>query len=462
MTNKQKRQSRINADQLKQRVNRANNYDGLKNVFSGMVQEKSKRSNNVWTFDSLNNYQQLDAVYQSNWIASQIVDVPAKDMTREWRRIKCASAEDIQREEQRLCLQSHVKQAITWARLYGGGGILPLTNQDLGKELRVDRIKKGGVQRFLVFDRFELNGTTFNNYDVLAENYQRPDYYSVYGGKQQIHHSHVIRFEGFPLPRRELSRTQGWGDSFLRRCLEDITDTVAAKNGIAELMQEANLDVITRDGLGDALSSDEDDEIRERYQIYSLMKSIFNLSLLDGQEKLDRMTLNFSGVAPVLEFLMTWISGAARIPVTKLFGTSAKGLNATGEGDLKTYYDDIRADQEGDLSLPMRKLDEILVRSALGSFPDDFDYEWNPLAQPNELEDAQADHLRAQTHRMYLEDRVVRRSQVMRELQANEAYQFDDDELAELEEMEQADDFENLPDIEPEAPGEPVETEAQA
>ena len=38
-------------------------------------------------------------------------------------------------------------------------------------------------------------------------------------------------------------------------------------DGIAELMQEANIDVITRQGLSDELASDQDDAITNRYAV---------------------------------------------------------------------------------------------------------------------------------------------------------------------------------------------------
>tara|TARA_R100001480_G_scaffold7584_4_gene15531 strand:- start:251 stop:595 length:345 start_codon:yes stop_codon:yes gene_type:complete len=97
----------------------------------------------------------------------------------------------------------------------------------------------------------------------------------------------------------------------------------------------------------------------------------------------------------------------------------------------------------------MRTLDEVLVRSALGRFPDDFDYVWNPLALPNDLEHAQAEKLRADKHEIYLDRGIVQRSQVMRELQANEEYQYNDEELDELEELEEGNMFdEPVDDVE--------------
>lgn len=259
------------------------------------------------------------------------------------------------------------------------------------------------MQRLLVFDRWDLVPHSINTWDVLAENYLMPEYYTLYQGSQKIHWSHLIRFGGAKMPRRQRVLLQGWGDSELRKCLEDIKDTVAAKDGIAELMQSANIDVITREGLAEDLSTDQEAKIIERYTLFDQMKSIINTALLDGDEKLDRITLNLSGIAPVLETFMVWISGAADIPVTRLFGRSAAGLNATGEGDLKNYYDSIRSQQNSKLDKPMAMLDAVMVRSAVGTMPEDYNYDWNRLTQPDRLQDAQAKKVEAETDLILLD-----------------------------------------------------------
>lgn len=425
------------------------NLDGLTNVMTGLGTNKSKRSYNQWQYSALNDWASLDACYQTNWIARKICDIPAEDMTREWRRIKCEGAEQIAALEQQLLLPNLTQEGVTWARLYGGGGILMITNQDLTKPLRPELIRKGDLKRLIVLDRWDMNAQTINTWDVLSPNYLLPEFYTVRGGSMQVHHSHFARFVGERLPLRHMAQTQGWGDSVLRKCLDDITDMVAAKDGIAELMQEANIDVVTREGLTDELSTDQDDAIVKRYELFSLMKSSIQMALLDGDEKLDRHTLSLSGIAPIIEQFMTWISGAADIPVTRMFGTSAKGMNATGEGDDRNYNNSIRAQQRSYLAEPMRKIDEVLVRSALGTWPEDYDYVWNPLSLPNDLENAQAEKLRTDKHMLLLEAGVVQKSQIMRELQAGEEYQFNDDEIAELEELEAGNMFDEPVDDDP-------------
>lgn len=420
-----------------------NAVDGLFNVVSGLGTTSSKRQHNQFGYDALNDWRQLDAAYQTNWIARAIVDIPAEDMVREWRTIKSDGAEEIQQEESRLYLKNASGEALSWARLFGGAGILMLTNQDLGKPLDIKRIKQGDLERLLVLDRYEMNPMTLNTWDILAANYLQPEFYTVQGGTQHIHWSHFAIFRGAKLPRRQMAQTQGWGDSELRKCMEDLYDTVSAKGGIAELLQEANVDVIKREGLTDELASDQDEQIIDRYTLFSQLKSVVHLALLDGDETYERKTLNLSGVAPALETLMTWMAGCSGIPFTKLWGTSPKGMNATGEGDLNNYYDRIRASQGLQLEMPLSYLDLVLVRSALGGFPKGYDFVWNPLKQPNQVEVEQAGLLRAQRDRIYSEDGIVRPSQIQKNLQANEQYQFQDGQIEAMEAAEGDDPFAN-------------------
>lgn len=403
--------------------------DGLVNVASGLGTAKAKRSHNFFSYATLQDWQQLDSAYMSNWLARAIVDIPAEDMCREWRIIKSKDADLIRIEEDRLMLPASVQEATTWGNLYGGGGILMLTGQDLSKPLNVNKVRKGDLQRLIVFDRYDMSAMTLNTWDVLQPNYLAPEFYTITGGGQQIHWSHFARFNGTRLPRRQMLQTQGWGDSELRKCLDDIMDMVASKDGIAELMQEANVDVIKREGLSDELASDQDTAIIDRYTLFSQMKSVVQMALLDGDETYDRKTLDLGGVAPVLETFMTWISGAAGIPMTRLFGVQSKGLGDSGKGDMNNYNNSIRSKQLTRLDPGLRTLDEVLVRSALGYWPEDYNYVWAPLAQPNEAEIASAAKTRMETNLGYLAEGIIRPSQIQRNLQSSEEYQFTDEDI---------------------------------
>ncbi|MFP3681974.1 DUF1073 domain-containing protein, partial [Pseudomonas sp. SIMBA_041] len=61
------------------------------------------------------------------------------------------------------------------------------------------------------------------------------------------------------------------------------------------------------------------------------------------------------------------ISGASEIPVTRLFGRSPAGMNATGESDLQNYYEVVQQQQESTLGPILDKLLPIICMSEFGA-----------------------------------------------------------------------------------------------
>ena len=73
------------------------------------------------------------------------------------------------------------------------------------------------------------------------------------------------------------------------------------------------------------------------------------------------------------------IAGACEIPASRLFGRSPSGLNATGESDLKMYYEKIGQLQENYLRPALEKLLPVMEISAFGYFSRDSEFLKNPL-----------------------------------------------------------------------------------
>lgn len=425
--------------------------DSLSNMVANIGTNRDKRSHSHFGFDFVNQME-LEAAYQSNWIARRIVDKPNEDALREWRAFNGKQAKDIANEERRLGVQQAYLDTCCWADLYGGAALLMITGQDLGKPLDLNKIKKGGLRNLVVFDRWDIRPMDFNFSDPLASNWMLPEFYMMVNGTQKIHHSHVIRRTGARLPRRMRMFEQGWGDSRLRRCMSDLRDVVATKGGIASLVLEANVDTIKAKGLKAALSGPQCDQVTERYRMFGMMKSIVNLGLLDAEsEEFERKSLSFSGLSQIMEQFMVWTAGAAEMPVTELWGQSASGLSATGDGDLKTYHGTIKGKQDGQMRLDLEVLDQVLIRSALGTYPDDIEFEWNPLGQTSGVEQAQEDLAEAQADSLYLENGVIKPSHAMRKAQAKGTYAITDEQIAAQEQLEKdqadgiGDDGEGLP-----------------
>lgn len=407
--------------------------DGLQNVVSSLGTRTDKRSYNRFSYGSpALDWAELEGAYTSAWLARKVVQIPVDDALREGRTINTDRASEIEREERRVEMWPSVRMAGYWSRLYGGAIILMVTDQRMDAPLDVNRIRKGSLKRLIVLDRWDISAQSINMTDPTSADYLKPEWYTVYGGRLPIHHSHVIRFDGEPLPRRMRALNDGWGDSVLRKMIEDLRDAYATKGGISSMVLESNVDVIQRTGLGAELASDQEQAVMQRFALANTLKSMQNMLLLDGEEEYQRKELSFSGLADILDRQEVWTCGAADIPATRLFGRSPAGMNATGDSDLKNYYDSVGAKQESDLRPCIEQLDEVMVRSALGFMPDDYHWEWNPLYQESGTELAQQELAAAQTDDIRLQQGVVQRHHVAERLRGRGSYAITDEDIDEM------------------------------
>lgn len=346
----------------------------------------------------------LNALYRESWIVRRIVDVIPADMLKNWititSGIEPAVEKKISLALRRTQLIDKLKRGMQWGRLYGGAlGIMLVKHQgnDLTTPLRLDYIMPGDFAGMLIFDRW--NGVSPSSElvdDVTDPEYSYPKYYTISdptnGGMVQIHHSRCIRFPGNLLPYwEELSELQ-WGASVIEPIMDDLKKRDNVSWNIAQLTFMANLRVLKMEDLGQLLSSTDAISQRELYntiQAQNILMSNMGLQIMDSKDSMETHQYTFGGLADVYQQFLMDIAGAAEMPVTKLFGRSPAGLNATGQSDLQNYYDMIAEKQESYLRPILNKVLPPFIISTLGSMPDDFDFDFDPVAEPSDKERAE-------------------------------------------------------------------------
>jgi phage-related protein (TIGR01555 family) len=96
------------------------------------------------------------------------------------------------------------------------------------------------------------------------------------------------------------------------------------------------------------------------------------------------------------------VAAAAEMPVTILFGRSPAGLNATGESDIRAWYDTVVDAQTDQLKPALERLLKLIFAAkdspTSGAIPERWTIEFNPLWQPTEKEQAETLKLKADTH----------------------------------------------------------------
>lgn len=386
--------------------------DKFKNVLAALGTERDKANHSEYgtPFES---DEQLINAYRGAWLPRKIIDIPAMDSVRKWREWQAEADQigAIEAEEKRLGLRKKALQAQVRARLFGGAGIYIGTgDRDVDKPLNPERIQQGGIKYLTTLTRRQLTPGDIDT-DPLSPGYGSPLYYRVTGGRDtvDIHPSRIAVFIGNMHPDPEISSglSYGWGDPVLTAIWDAVRNADSTSANIASLVFEAKIDVIRIPDFMVGMSDPEyREDITERFLLAAKAKGINGALLLDKEEEYDQKSANFSSLNDILMSFMQLVSGAADIPITRLLGQSPGGLNASGEHDLKNYYDRVSSMQELETGPAMSILDECLIRSALGNRPDELHYVWSSLWQSSDSEKAEIGHKAAQTIKLLSETRL--------------------------------------------------------
>ncbi|WP_226780334.1 anti-CBASS protein Acb1 family protein [Oceaniglobus trochenteri] len=386
--------------------------DGLTNLVSGMGTSRDKGWQAQYTMP-LDDPAQFLAAYKASRMIARAIDLPAEDACREWRewQAEATAITKIEAEESRLDVRGKVFEARRLARLFGGAAILIGTGEkNLLAPLNPAHLGVGGVKYLTILARHSLSAGAYDD-DVTSPGYGGPSVWSVNtktSGSLQIHPSRLVIMHGTaPLADNAGYDAQnGWGGSVLPGMLDALRRVDEGAANVNTLLYEAKVDVVKVKDLmqnlqqrGQAYEA----EVLRRLTLAGAAKGINGMLLLDAMEEYQQKSASFGGLPDVLDRFMQLASAAVGIPMTMFFMQSPGGLNATGESDVRNYYDRIKVQQTLHMQPAMAVLDECLIRSALGDRPDDLHYTWRPLWQPTAKERAEVGKISADTMKTALE-----------------------------------------------------------
>lgn len=387
--------------------------DGFSNVITGLGTRADKSIADTYT-RTIHNQAEIDAAFQTSTWFAKIVEIPVDDALREgweWQADKEVIPK-LEAEEKRLQLVTKLKHAMILARKDGGATLFLGMDTRYGAPdtpLDVTRLTAGALQYLLVFDRQQCTAGEIDR-EVLSPNCGKPLYYNYQ--TTQIHPSRIIRFIG--KERYDMALTDGFGNSIYGTLKAAILAAEKTGVGVSHLINEAKIDILGIPNLTENLATEEyESRLIARVQMMDLFKSMTGTLLMDTGdgdsegETHETKQINFSGLPEVLQVQLAVLAGASDIPATRLLGKSPDGMNSSGDGDLRNYYDMVAADQKLTLEPLLEPLFKVLIVSALGTADDNIWFTWKPLYSMSEKEGAEVEKIYADTVKIYSDANII-------------------------------------------------------
>lgn len=338
-----------------------------------------------WYFVS-NLRQLLSELFVEIGLVQTIVDVPVDDGLKGGVKIKSKQLDEDQILKLRNSMDRDndlnvIGQAGKWNRLFGGAGVIIMTDQDPETPLDLDAIGPDSPLEFRAVDMWELfwdkQNTEGYDPEIQSENFEHYMYYA-----KRLHKSRVMRLKGLTAPSFLRPRLRGWGFSVVEKLVRSINQYLKATDLGFEVMDEFKLDVFKIKNLTDALMSPTGSQkIRERVAMANWQKNYQNALVMDAEDEYDHKQLSFSGLAEAMEGIRMQVASDMRMPITKLFGTSMSKGFSTDQNDMEVYNSMVESEVRNKLKYHILRLIEIKCQKLFGFIPDDLSIEFAPLRE---------------------------------------------------------------------------------
>jgi phage-related protein (TIGR01555 family) len=185
----------------------------------------------------------------------------------------------------------------------------------------------------------------------------------------------------------------------------------------------ANLRILKMEGMEQVLAIGDQRAQSDLYNTVSAQNKLMSnmgVQVMGIKDSFETHQYTFTGLNDIYQSFMMDLSGASGIPVTRLFGRSPAGMNATGESDEQNYYDTIESQQQADLEPVLDKLIPVMAVSEWGEIPDDLDYKLKPIRKPNNKEMSDLAKSTSETITSYYTSGLFSRKTSLKEIKQQE------------------------------------------
>lgn len=375
--------------------------DGWYNLVSGLGSDAIDRIvSHVFARGSTLSVEQCLALYHGDDLAARICDELPLSCMRQPLQVSVdddpdgEKASDILNELRRLGAQERIAEAAIWARVTGGGALL--LGVDDGRKasepLEPKRLRR--VLYLEALDRGMLTASTW--YDDKADDVAKigtPSIYRLYratsGGRARetvdVHESRLIFFPGALTSPMERARNSGWDHSVLQRVYPILQQANHNWQSVSRLLANSAQTVMAIQNLRELISAGKKAVLQERLELTEQARQMGILPIDAEKERFEYHSSSLGGVTDITDQTWKRLAAAAHMPVTVLMGVSPAGLNATGESDIRLWYDVVRSTQIHDLKPRIERLLDLLWLAkegpGQGKIPEHYELEFGPLWQ---------------------------------------------------------------------------------
>lgn len=460
--NKSKVDTSIKAlkDELRTSLDDVQNLkDAWQNLTTGAgVLGKDKKMGTSFSLHTAPSRNELAALFRLDGLTRKVINSPIKTMTKNGFYIKGDTENVLQDEFRRLGLTSILREVLRWQDVFGGGIIVmvidevqtpnPIPEQGgtIVKEPFLAPLNVNSIKRITKLKAYEKEEVSISKYYSANESIDKagnPEIYRISpfsgGSPFSVHESRCLVFDGEEVTSDVRATNNGWGDSRLTSIYDRLRGVSEGYSNLERIIEEFIIGVWKKPNMKAIVASGRKQLVMDEMNLFDMARHSLNTTMIDDKESYDRLVATVTGLSDIMTKLEISFAGVVDIPVSILFGDSAKGLNASGSDSqqMLNYYEALEARQEDELREPLERLCTLIMLSkegpTNGTLINGWQLEFNRIATPTLNETLDAQEKQSRIDRAYWDMGVLTDQDIRNSRFGGEEYSFETELSTETE-----------------------------
>ncbi len=360
----------------------------------------------------------------------RISEILAKDMTRRWVTVTATGDEKTDRVARlteamrKFSVQELFRKVAELDGFFGRGHLYVDTGktddpEELKTPLFLDKrkVKAGSLVGFRTVEPLWTYPDQYDANDPLHPDFYKPRSWLVMG--KSVHRSRLLTFVSRPLPDI-LKPAYSFGGLSMSQLAKPYVDNwIRTRQSVSDLVSNYSKDVI-KTNLGTVLNEGGAEALIARAELFTRTRDNRGVSMVDMEtEEFVNVSTPLSSLDKLQAQSQEQMASVAGIPLVVLLGITPSGLNASSDGEIKTYYAWIASQQEALFSAPLKYVMDLIQLNEFGDIDDTIVANWNSLWEDDDSTTATIRKTNADTDMVYVDGGVLSAEEVRARLAAD-------------------------------------------
>lgn len=379
-------------------------------------------------FCTASEYAGLDAQFYSSYLGYQalaqlsqsteyrlVAETFAQEMTREWGEVKGDDQEKvelIENELKRFDIRNLFRKHIENDYLFGGSQLyIDIKGQDDKTDLPLiisDKgIKKGDLNGFVVREPMWSTPSMYNATDALASDFFKPKQWWMLG--KNVHHSRLLTLVMRPVPDMLKPAYNFYGVAMTQLMMPYVQRLQSVADSVAKLITMFSLTGLMTD-MSSIMQGDPDaaNQAVTRGKTLAIQRDNQGIVMLDkASEEFFQINTPLNGLDTLMDKYTQMIAYPSRMPLLKVLGTPTGGLGNTSDGEIRSFYDTVSAQQEAYAVPQLTVILRCIQLNLFGEIDESIEFKFNPLYQLDDNERADVNLKKATTAQILIQEGVI-------------------------------------------------------